>query len=373
MRIKQRLMIWGILILLFMGIPVSFAQIIENPAKPLAANAGRVVTPKEVLSIEDTGEKFYFKYPHNLKVGPDGSIFAMDIDQLLQFDATGKFQRNRFRKGQGPGEMTRMNNYAFEGDGVVAFCDQPPKLVWTGKSGQFEKSVSLPAANGFLSFYGQVAGRWTFSTFELPRQGGEPVFVDVPNQILTWKEGGKDWIPLSSFPVKNYFVPPGASIGMGYLIVAPFGERFLAISHASEYAIHILDVASNAIVRSFRRNYARVAPQPKKPGQTRGRIIMGDKVFEAPEPKYENDIFNILSSGDRFWVVTSTVVKAKGIVIDVFDQGGIFQDSFYLNLSEAGLNAVRYSGGSVLARKSLYTAERTDEGTFAIKKYRIAE
>ncbi len=59
------------LIAALVGVAVAgFAQVIENPAKPLAKNAGRVVAPEEVLAISDEGtSEFYFKWPHALAAG----------------------------------------------------------------------------------------------------------------------------------------------------------------------------------------------------------------------------------------------------------------------------------------------------------------
>jgi hypothetical protein len=54
-----------ILILTFL----SFSQeIIENPEKPLSKKAGRIVNLKEVLSIQDTGDDYYFKYPYTVQI-----------------------------------------------------------------------------------------------------------------------------------------------------------------------------------------------------------------------------------------------------------------------------------------------------------------
>jgi hypothetical protein len=73
----------------------SAAQVIENPAKPRAKNAGRAVVPKEILAISDEGRSdFYFKWPGNLRVAPDGSLFVRDENQFLQFDKDGRFRRN---------------------------------------------------------------------------------------------------------------------------------------------------------------------------------------------------------------------------------------------------------------------------------------
>lgn len=100
---------------------------------------------------------------------------------------------------------------------------------------------------------------------------------------------------------------------------------------------------------------------------------MEGKTYEPPEQKYENDIFNVIVRSDRLWVVTSTTDKKTGILIDVFDNQGIFRDFFYMNLPGTALNAIRYSGTSNLTGDALLTVERTEEGTYAIKKYKIAE
>jgi hypothetical protein len=41
----------------------------------------------------------------HIKTAPDGSIFVLDEKQFLKFDKKGKFIKNLFKKGQGPGEF----------------------------------------------------------------------------------------------------------------------------------------------------------------------------------------------------------------------------------------------------------------------------
>ena len=52
-------------IMMASGFDLRAQTVIENPATPLAKNAGRVVALKEVLRIKDEGEAYYFKYPYN--------------------------------------------------------------------------------------------------------------------------------------------------------------------------------------------------------------------------------------------------------------------------------------------------------------------
>src|SRR4030065_204003 len=69
-------------------------EVVENPAKPKAANAGRILQLTEVWKITDDGGEFYFKYPRNLQIAEDGSIFVADAEQLLKFSPEGKFLKN---------------------------------------------------------------------------------------------------------------------------------------------------------------------------------------------------------------------------------------------------------------------------------------
>jgi hypothetical protein len=370
-------LLWlGVINAVFSTVTYLGAQIIENPSKPQAANAGRVVTPKEVLAIEDTGEKYYFKYPHNIKIGPDGSIFVIDGDQFLQFDPNGKYLRNLFKKGQGPGEMTNLENFDFEGKNIVAFSPYPAKLIWFDGNGKFIKDESLAGKARILRFLGRIAGRWVFETFDFPHNGGDLQYSDQAHQLLIWNGPDKTMRPLSKFLVRVLGVSAGGASGffdVGQFQAVPLGDHRLAISHTSEYDIKIFDIESDKVEREFRRSYERVPPPPLKAGQRRPAIMMGDKTYEQPEEKYANDIANILVRGDHLWIVTSTTDKKKGIPIDIFDPEGHYRDSFYMNLSEPGLSAIRSSSTCAMDGNFLFTAERTDEGTFAIKKYKIAE
>ena len=88
-----------------------WGQIIENPAKPIAKNAGRIVTLEEELRIEDTGAGYFFKNPGPIRVSPRGDIFFKDgPEQALHFDPEGRFVRNLFKKGQGPGELSTLGD-----------------------------------------------------------------------------------------------------------------------------------------------------------------------------------------------------------------------------------------------------------------------
>ena len=96
----------AIMAVLGLGSLIGAQNIIENPAKPLAKDGGRVLKLTEVWRITDDAGEFFFKYPQDLRIADDGSIFLREVGQFLRFSADGKFLKDIFRKGQGPGEMS---------------------------------------------------------------------------------------------------------------------------------------------------------------------------------------------------------------------------------------------------------------------------
>jgi len=351
------------------------AQVIDNPAKPKAENAGRMIAPREVLAIEDDGTNFFFKYPYNLKTGPDGSIFICDREQLLQFDKNGRFLRNLFKKGQGPGEMSGVAASAFpEPDGIAVQTRDPSKIIWFDGYGRLRKEVTLTPKSRIGSFLGKAGDLWMFEGYDIPRKTGEPGYIEVPHRIVIWNEKTSEWSDSASFDVTSFAMSSGNSAGM--FSVARFspaflGDSLLAVCHTQEYLIKIFDVSVGRVIREFRRDYRRVPPPPLKPGQTKPRINLNGKIYEPPELKYAVDVSHLQIRGDRLWVFTSTVEKNKGMLIDVFAREGIFLDSFYLHLPEAGIEAFRNPWTCALSGDFLYAVERTEAETYVLKKYAL--
>jgi hypothetical protein len=180
LRKRGQMRIRGIGFLGLMGlltvIAVARAQVIENPAKALAADAGRVISPKLVWSIEDDGDKFFFKFPRGLQVGPDGSVFVREQEQVLQFDKDGRFQRNLFKKGQGPGELQFAGGVAFRDGAVILQAIAPAKLIWFDGAGKHLRDMSLAAKYRMLYPFGWIASRWLYETYEFPVHKGDPAW-----------------------------------------------------------------------------------------------------------------------------------------------------------------------------------------------------
>jgi hypothetical protein len=345
-------------------------QIIENPAKPKAANAGRVITPTEVLTISDEGTSdFYFKSPGGLTNGPDRSILLRDSDQILHFDANGKFLRNLFMKGQGPGEMPRPGTPVETEQNVVIYAGSPSKLVYFSPAGRYEKEIAIRTeGQASLSLIGYQAGRFYFDRREFPRTSGDPDFVDNPRTLVAVGEADGSIATLATFVTHAWVVTLGEGGGMFHitsLIARPFQGRFLVLTHTEDYLIKLFDPAANRVVREFRRPYVRIKGEPL------GGIFINDKYYTRPERNFENDIKNLLVRNGEIWAVTSTKDRAKGVLIDVFDKDGIYRDCFWLRLPEAALRSLLSPGQSALDGELLWAVERSEDETIAIKRYRV--
>jgi len=358
------------------------AQVVENPAKPLAKDAGRVVTPTEVLSISDEGRSdFYFKRPGLLRLAPDGSLVLQDENQVLLFDSAGRFKQNFFKKGQGPGEVSYVSDCLPTEKNIIVHSAYPNKLVFFDYSGRYEREVkagTLPGSKRALSrIVLALGGSYILQSYDFPEfKGSDPYFEEVPHTILMMDDETGEVRALQPFLTRIYAMAApgggGAVHDVTRLITVPFKEKFLALIHSEEYLIKIFDPASNRVVREFRRTYARVKPEPLTKEEKEGGAMIGDKPFRRPALEFQNDISNILTRDSEIWAVTSTKDKAKGLLVDVFDDGGTYRDSFFLKLPGTAGRSLYTPGFCALDGEFLWVVERSEDETFSIKKYRVA-
>jgi len=79
----------GLSFLFLGGAGAAWAQTrVDNPARPLAKNAGRIVKLEEVVRIRDDGESAVFRSPQDLTLGTDGSLYFLDFaegDRLYRY------------------------------------------------------------------------------------------------------------------------------------------------------------------------------------------------------------------------------------------------------------------------------------------------
>ncbi|UCH96205.1 MAG: 6-bladed beta-propeller [Candidatus Aminicenantes bacterium] len=348
-------------------------KIIENPGTPPGENAGRVIIPKEMMRITDESEDFYFKQPRRIKIAPDESIFLVDENQFLRFDKKGKFLNNQQKKGQGPGEYTYLLYYQFMDNKIYIFGSPPYKLVETDMQGNLLKETRLTGTQRFRWISGFVKGKDKFwfisSSFRavLNRNTGEQTL----DQELAWGTlDGKIEKTGILFPETWYMVKGTSKDGVRARLrsmVRPIFVRDqsnLYVSNTQKYLVQRVDLEEVKAVHKFNRKYTSVPYKDDKPKEENNRII-------GPEPEYFSDIQAILFYSDQLWILTSTVVKDKGVLVDVFTKEGKYIDNFYLKLPRLTTANDMDRKPLTLYRNFLFTAEEDDDGDITVVKYKL--
>jgi hypothetical protein len=276
------------------------------------------------------------------------------------------------------------DSYFLTAKNVIVMTASPPKLIWFDTAGTFEREIFLPNAAEGMAAVALLEGVFYFHSerHDIPRSG-EPGKMEVPWDICAYTEISGALKPLTPFPIEGFFygctrngeygMRCGASLGREAVVVS-CQEKYLAVAHTKEYGVKIFNPSNNTVRRELRRVYERVKKTPAEIEKAAEReTALNSKPSAAPDELFKIDIFNIFTSGDEVWVVTSTRDEAKGVLIDLFDGGGIYKDSFYLKLPELALNALVDPRYSTLAGNSLYAicSPKDQNDTCVIRKYLI--
>lgn len=351
-----------IILLLFIFF-VSAQDVIENPEKPLNKKAGRVLKLKEELRITDENGDFYFRSPSNLKISKDGSIFIADSygNNFLKFSSDGKFLKNLYRKGEGPGEIQDYFDYALSEKEIYVYDYVKRKLIEMSDNGDLIDEIKFQT-EPFSDLYGIYGGRLIFSNRSYPPHEDRTTsrLYENQNVIILLSTDGKERRESHVFPNKMFYV--ASSLGGGAMSWAPFDAAFdektgnLYVLCTREYMIHVLDLNKNRVIRSFNRKYKRVNYEMREGEED---FI---KKYNAPRKKYKNDIEALYLNRGLLLVVTSTKNTEKGLMIDVFDGKGQFVDNFFIDVK-----------GSIIAvyNDSIFVVDTDENENYVIKKFKI--
>jgi len=356
-------------------------DVIENPDKPLNINAGRIVTLEKVLTISDESDSYYFTYPSNLKVAPDGTIFVYDwrSNQLLRFGSEGKFLHNFFKKGQGPGELSSMGDYCFYDNNVVIYDPILQKILWLDFKGEAVKEFKLlkKARAAMFQFYSPDT--YYFIQYNFQFSNKNPSYVDIPYHLVSFTGDEAKYDEIKQFLLKSYIIPSkggggGGSFSIDRMITLSTSNRYLFISDNQEYRIKVFDSESNEIIRSFRRQYKRIKPTSEYiESRKKSSVTINGKRYTEPNRQFQNDIKNIFINKNKLWVMTSTEDGQKGILFDVFSFEGKYEDNFYVKFTDSNYPKNGGVGRAFISDGHFYLIETTSEETYVINKYKIID
>jgi hypothetical protein len=363
---KQNLLWLQIMLILFTLCSLAFAfqvqSIIENPEKPLNKNAGRIIQLKEILRIKDEGRDFYFKEPWGIDVAVDGSIFVKDKEKLYKFDASGRFEKNMAKKGQGPGEITTEIGDIIVKDNEIIFpCATMNKVIKLDTEGNFVKEV-IPKKRA-LKLIAYYMNKYFIVDFMPKSFEMEEGYKDIDRNLFIFDEEGNASPTQYSFPVKHYWARPQLRAGsfstqyVTRLHTSKASQKYIYICHTQDYLIKQFDLEKLQISKVFRRVYPRVK-------------------FNSDEMrpfKFYNDVYRLLIYKGNVWALTSTLDKEKGILVDVFSEEGKYLDNFYLPLlnSKTGDCFYQLYFPMVIKGDYLYAIEHDEDWNFYVAKYEI--
>jgi hypothetical protein len=345
----------GASLLVLKSVPAQ--TIIENPGKPLAKNAGRVLKLQEVWRITDEAGAFYFKSPHNLQTAEDGSIFIADREQLLCFDKDGKFLKNFFKKGQGPGEISNSFTYQIDKNELYVTDYGQRRIFRVDSDGRYIDQLSMEISS--LNLFGVRSDGYVMMEPVRPspeEQTGK--FLPLLYKIKIVSKDGKSKKDLDTFRTRWFMTPHASTQWDPDIAVMSDDGRYLFGCHSTEYLIEVLDIDAGRIVKSFRRSYRRVKHAASQ------REDEFRKTYGSPEQVYEWDVLGLFVNQNKLWVETSTKDSAKGVLFDVFDENGRFVDSFHVG---AGRSLLKVQG------EVIFVLEKEEDESLRVVKYKIVE
>ncbi len=374
--LRQAFTIFPVVVWLLLG-SLSSGCRTEN-GKTAQANKINFQLEKKI-EISDSSGDFFFKYPDNpyerqIQVTPDGHVFVLDAGRILEFDPTGKFLKDIMETGQGPGEITRIKTFLLAGDRIIIYNAFPAKLIFKRRDGTFLKEFRIETY--LHKFFGVHDNHYYFFHFDLPVvKGNEAQIIDIDHYLtIVSTEGTIEKQPGCGFPIQTFIASNGGygTIDLVDLLWVHDQDQYYYISHTGEYGIKQLDIANQKITRVLKRKYQRQKP-PQEVARKLGMqaFQLNGKIYRRPAQEFLSDIQQLLVYKDMLWVVTSTVDKEKGVLIDTYNREGKFNGSFYLKLSSRLGYLDYFSFNAVIHGDFLYMIEKDANDSYLLVKYRI--
>ena len=241
-------------LLLGITVPGSAQTRVDNPARALSKNAGRIVNLVEVLRIRDDGETAIFKMPRKLALGPDGSLYFHDFaegDRIYRYSPEGKLLFKALKSGQGPGECQHASNF------FLARRPAPSPSLESAEGHGLRSRRPLQA--------GDPHGGHARPPFPLPpgRQDLRPPRRDLP--FPGDLPGRRDRHALFPLPRSRRISSPGGSSGISPSAMSsrtaagcvwtcsmrPPEAPYVYVVHADAYGIDQFDLRTGRVERIF--------------------------------------------------------------------------------------------------------------------------
>ncbi len=329
-----------IIFLLSFYVSLNGQEIVANSNSPLLHKKARVARLLKIFTINGDSEYYNLKEPRGFNIAKDGTVFIIDQSKAIyHFSSSGKYLGNLFKKGEGPNELVFIDNY-FLGDNSViqSFRD---KILIKNFKGKYIKDFRIPLKGnlklvGFNNSTYYITNSDNFS-FKNLYDGKEVKDMSFTHYFYSWKYGDaktkKSDIKYKELLRRKIYKVKG---GAANIIPSPLYAFVLSkIKNGSIYFCNNFDYKINKIIipelsvrQVFSRPYSNVKHFYSKSYIKRMRNMKIPIIKN--EIKHFKAVLKLINQGNELWVITSTVEKGKGILIDVFSKDGKYIDKFYL-------------------------------------------
>lgn len=333
-------------------------ELTEIAVEQLQKNEIRTLKLVETMRIDD-GDEFFFKAPLQIIIAPDGSIIVNEGKKIYRFDSQGEFIKDLFREGEGPGEMMQIGSVLIIANRIIVYERTKNKIIELDMDGDFirEQKLEEKRFTDVVAFYKDKY----YCVDWIPQKdtGKESIISINQNLYVVGKDGTVNKSGLN-FPTMALLVRRGYT---GYQIInkliwANSNSRFLYICHTPDYSIKLLDLLNMEIVSVLKRDYKRI------------RVDDSDERKKWYPVEFHNDIEKLLLHKTNLWIVTSTIQKNKGILVDVYTSAGNLIDNFYLPIRYSRLDGILF-WSMTISDDDLFVFNENEDNTLSLVKYNI--
>lgn len=346
---------------------------VDNPARPAAKNAGRVVKLEEVLRIRDDGATAIFKSPRELALGPDRSLYFIDYAEgprLYRYSPEGQFISKFLKTGQGPGEAQHLSGFLVMEDRIRVLAWSPPEIMDFRLDGRYLRGSRVTEDTQGLWFLAAAEGKIygirdeVFSSAAFRSEG---IFT-IPNSVYEISSDFKTWKKIYEFPVRMVIKRRRGAFRLDPIDAVIHGST-LYILHTAEYQVVAFDLRAGNVKHVITRAYDRVKEKAEKATDPDPET----KGIEFPDDPYVWDIDRIHATAGKLLVFTSTIRSGgDDQQVDVFDEAGRYIDNIILRFPAAGRN--HRARWTVLTDDGFFIIpEQEKDGLISIGKYRIVD
>lgn len=264
--------------------------------------------------------------------------------------------KNLYKKGEGPGELNNnLGEFLLLEKDMVLWSSNMNKLIRMDYQQQLIEDIRPKQT--YYNLLAYFEGKYYLTKGRFPKKDGKSGLKKQGMRLFTEDSQGQINETSLDFPIQisiNYGDRAISSMSISRIQSFQDNEKEVYIFHTPEYMVKVLDLERVEVIRSFRRKYRRIE-----------YIRKSERL-----PKYQNDIYWLLLSPGRVWVVTSTFKQQKGLLVDVFSREGQYLDNFYLPILGAKNNDFIYAP-MTLADGHLFVIERGEDELFSVVKYSL--